>query len=103
MEVMIVVAIIGLILAIAVPNYLNASNTARTRMCFENLTQIEAAKELWALQNHKVNGDAPTDADLFGIAAYIRVKPVCPTGGKYDLTTVGTVATCTIPGHALPP
>jgi len=101
-ELMIVVAIIGLILAIAVPNYLSSSNTARTHMCFENLTQMEAAKELWALQNGKVNGDVPTDADLFGPQNYIRVKPVCPSGGVYALQPIGTSATCTIPGHALP-
>ncbi len=65
-EVMIVVAIIGLIVAIAVPNYLASSTRAKARICFENLTQIEAAKELWALQNHKNNGDVPTDNDLFG-------------------------------------
>jgi prepilin-type N-terminal cleavage/methylation domain-containing protein len=98
-ELMIVVAITGLLASIAVPNFMSYSTKAKTRICYENLAQIESAKELWGLQNNKHTGDLPTDADIFGPTAYVRTKPQCPAGGTYDLHEIGTSATCTTPGH----
>lgn len=100
-EIMIVVAIIGLLAAIAIPNFMRYSTKARTRMCFENLTQIESAKELWAIQEHKHVGEAPVDGDLFGPLLFIKVKPTCPAGGTYALMPLGENATCTVEGHTL--
>jgi prepilin-type N-terminal cleavage/methylation domain-containing protein len=100
-EIMIVMAIIGLLAAIAIPNFIHYSTKARFRMCFENLTQIESAKELWAIQAHKHIGDVPTDNDLFGPLLFIKVKPPCPAGGTYALMPLGENATCTTEGHSL--
>ena len=102
-EIMIVVAIIGLISAIAIPNYINTSARAKVRVCYENLSQIESAKEIWAIQSHKKNGEIPGDTDLFGPDGLIKFKPQCPSGGVYDLMPIGENATCTISGHTLTP
>ncbi len=102
-EIMIVVAIIGLISAIAIPNYINTSIRAKVRVCCENLSQIENAKEIWAIQTHKTNGQIPSDDDLFGPNGYVKFKPQCPSGGVYELQPIGTNATCTISGHTLTP
>jgi len=101
-EIMIVVAIIGLLAAIAIPNFVKARQSSQINACIANLKQIEGAKANWAMENRKTNANTPVDADLFGAAAYIRVKPTCPGGGTYALNAVDTLPTCTIAGHALP-
>src|SRR5437016_10981507 len=87
-EIMIVVAIIGLLAAIAIPNFVKARTTAQQNSCINNLRQIKGAVETWALENRKVPGDTVTDADIFGAALYIKVKPTEPAGGTYAVTTV---------------
>src|SRR5262245_3179232 len=84
-EIMIVVAIIGLLAAIAIPNFVKARTASQTNACIANLKQIEGAKATWALEAKKSNTDTPTDTDLFGTDKYIRQKPVCPGGGTYAL------------------
>ena len=102
-EIMIVVAIIGLLAAIAVPNFVKARTTAQKNSCIANLKQIDGAKATWALENKKVNTDTPVDSDLFGSTAYIRDTPVCPGGGTYTLGQVQNKPTCTksADGHSL--
>ena len=51
-EIMIVVAIIGLLAAIAIPNFVKARETAQQNACINNLRQISAAKQQWALENN---------------------------------------------------
>src|SRR2546422_1427883 len=84
-EIMIVVAIIGLLAAIAIPNFVKARTLSQTNACIANLKQIEGAKANWAMELKKNNTDTPADADLFGPASYVRVKPACPGGGGYTL------------------
>ena len=101
-EIMIVVAIIGLLAAIAIPNFVKARQSSQINACIANLKQIEGAKANWAMENRKTNADTPVDADLFGTTAYIRVKPICPGGGTYTLNAVDTTPSCSVAGHALP-
>jgi len=101
LEIMIVVAIIGLLLAIAVPNWAKTRVRAQTDACIENLSQIETAKQLWGLEHGKTTGDTPTDSELFGTSLYMKEKPTCPAGGNYSIEPVGTTANCTITGHTL--
>jgi len=97
-EIMIVVAIIGLLAAIAIPSFIQARQTSQTNACINNLRQIDAAKEQWALENGAQNGDAAA-----GYAAYINGgAPTCPGGGAYTVGTVGTDPTCSVAGHVLP-
>ncbi len=100
-EILIVVAIMGIILGVALPAFLKSRNQARKQVCIGNLSQIESAKQQWGLENNKKDGDVVTDADLFGSSLYIKVKPNCPGGGSYDLTAIGTPAKCSQEGHTL--
>jgi len=94
-EIMIVVAIIGLLAAIAIPNFVRARTTAQKNACINNLRQIDGAKEQWALENKKKDGDLPTNADLFGASLYMRDTPLCPSDNSaYTLQPVGTKQTC---------
>ena len=100
-EIMIVVAIIGLLAAIAIPNFIKAREASQQKSCIANLKQIEGAKATWALEQKKVNTDTPTDGDLFGATLYISAKPGCPAGGTYALGAISAVPTCTISDHTL--
>ena len=103
-EIMIVVAIIGLLAAIAIPNFVKARQSSQLNACIANLKQIEGAKANWAMENRKTNADTPGVTDLFGNTAYIRVQPQCPGGGTYTLNNVATDPACSLSasGHVLP-
>ena len=103
-EIMIVVAIIGLLAAIAIPNFVKARTASQKNACIANLKQMDGAKATWALEQKKTNTDSPDDTDLFGATQYIRDKPACPGGGTYTLDVVGTPPTCSLVanGHVLP-
>jgi prepilin-type N-terminal cleavage/methylation domain-containing protein len=103
-EIMIVVAIIGLLAAIAIPNFVKARTASQKNACIANLKQIEGAKATWAMENKKNNSDTPADTDLFGNTAYVRTKPECPGGGTYTLNAVDTPPACSLSasGHVLP-
>jgi prepilin-type N-terminal cleavage/methylation domain-containing protein len=100
-EIMIVVAIIGLLAAVAIPNLVKARKSAARQACINNLKAMEGAKTTWALENRKSDTDVPSDADIFGPGKYIDPKPPCPGGGTYDLRSVGEKPTCTIPDHTI--
>jgi len=94
-EIMIVVAIIGLLVAIAVPNYVRTRANAQRQVCIENLAQIESAKQIWGVEMGRANGDPATAADLIGPTLYIKEEPLCPTGNdQYDFTVIGANALC---------
>ncbi len=101
LEIMIVVALIGLLAAIAVPNFLKSRSYAQQQACIENLSQIESAKQIWGTENLKKTGDIPAETDLIGPVLYIKKMPVCPGGGTYDFMAIGQNATCTTLGHTL--
>ena len=98
-EIMIVVAIIGLLAAIAIPNFIKARATSQQNACINNLRQIDAAKQQWALEKTKSASDIPGKEDLL---PYLRKWPVCPAGGSYIIGAVGEKPTCSISGHKLP-
>src|SRR5690349_20077657 len=87
-EIMIVVAIIGLLAAIAIPNFVKARQTAQANTCVANLKQIDGAKEQWALEQKKTPTETPTWDDLVGTGGYIKNTPSCPANGTY---TIGNV------------
>ena len=84
-EIMIVVAIIGLLAAVSIPNFRRAIDTARQRTCALNRQNIDGAELLWAADKKQATTAIPTDADLFGKGAYIQHKPDCPAAGDYSL------------------
>src|SRR5256885_14626774 len=78
-EIMIVVAIIGLLAAIAIPNFVKARTTAQKNACINNLRQIDGAKEQWALETKQKDGAACASTD---VAPHIKGQkmPECPAG-----------------------
>jgi prepilin-type N-terminal cleavage/methylation domain-containing protein len=102
-EIMIVVAIIGLLAAIAIPSIKNSIDKARKTACATNQKTIDGAKRLWSLENRKPGDAVPTDGDLFGKDSYIEHKPGCPAGGAYALNAVDEKCTCSIPKHVPEP
>src|SRR5438105_15731147 len=92
-EIMIVVAIIALLAAIAIPNFVKARASSQKAACIANLKQVNGAKATWALEQKKTNSDTPAGTDLFGNTAYIRMLPSCPGNGTYVLAAVSDYPT----------
>ena len=113
-EIMIVVAIIGLLAAIAIPNFVRARTTAQMNACINNLRQIDGAKQQWALETKQTATATPavTDLQSYLVRGTVGVLPLCPAGGatfalSYTINDVGTVPLCQIApigisAHALP-
>ena len=98
-EIMIVVAIIGLLAAIAIPNFVKARATSQMNACINNLRQIDAAANQFALEKGLKTGDAVTLSQ--DLTPYIKLNsassiPPCPAGGTYALGSVGNTPTCTL-------
>ena len=96
-EIMIVVAIIGLLAAIAVPNFVQARQTARTNSCINNLRLIDAAKEQYALELNVADGTAVANGAL--LDNYLKggwAGVTCPMTGanNYAPTSIGAAPTC---------
>lgn len=100
LEILIVVAVVGILVALAIPNFLKSRVHARKQMCIENLAQIESAKQLWGVENAKKDGDNPSEADLIGSDRYMKRLPQCAAGGSYTFNPIGTTATCNVEGHS---
>ena len=103
-EIMIVVAIIGLLAAIAIPNFVHARTTAQQNACINNLRQIDGAKQTWALENKAGPNTVPTIAN---IQPYLGrgtagTAPTCPADAastfatSYSLNDLQTAPTCLI-------
>lgn len=98
-EIMLVVAIIGMLAAIAIPNISQAIKTTRQKACALNRKNIDAAKLRWAMETQQPETATPTDEDLFGAKRYIEHKPDCPARGKYTLNAVEEKCTCSSTDH----
>ena len=106
-EIMIVVAIIGLLAAIAIPNFIKARTTAQMNACINNLRQIDGAIQQWALENKK---DATASPVFTDISSYLKNSVICPSGGtafsdSYNLNGVSLKPSCkrVTSSHNLPP
>src|SRR5205814_9969875 len=87
-------AVVGLLAAIAIPNFVKARQTAQYNAIVNNLRMIEGAKAQWALENKKRTGDPVTEHNL---SAYLRGGKINPVAGEtYQLNPVGTPATATL-------
>lgn len=101
-EIMIVVAIIGLLCAIAIPNFVKARTSSQQNACINNLRQMDGAAEQFALENMMTSGATYT---LSQIKPYLQLDsagnlPSCPAGGTYAAgTAVSNPPTCTVAGH----
>lgn len=108
-EIMIVIAILGLLVAIAIPNYVRARANSQANACINNLRQIDSALQQFAIENHKKVGDTvnyPTD-----LTPYVKLNasgsiPPCPAGGNYTVAAIGaepsvecSLGNLVTPGH----
>ena len=106
-EIMIVVAIIGLLAAIAIPNFIKARTTSQMNACINNLRQIDGAIQEWALEQKQ----SATAAVVFtDISPYLKNAVICPSGGtalsdSYTIVDVSTKPVCqkVSSTHLLPP
>src|ERR1017187_5876934 len=92
-EVMIVVGIIGLRSALAIPNFVRANSMSQKNACINNLYQIRSAIAQWALETKAPSGSAVQFTD---IRPYLRSTVVCPAGGtsfsdSYTITNTATM------------
>jgi prepilin-type N-terminal cleavage/methylation domain-containing protein len=95
-EIMIVVLIIGILLAIAVPNFVKAREVSRAKSCLSNLRTIAYAKEQWAVEEKKGTTDTPAEAALYGPSQYIKSTPLCPSGGTYTINNLANFPVCSV-------
>jgi prepilin-type N-terminal cleavage/methylation domain-containing protein len=107
-EIMIVVAIIGLLAGMAVYNYYSARSQAQMNTCINNLRQINGAKQQWAMEQGKMINDTPVDSDIqpylgHGANGSLTsvVCPLNPTGGfdgSYTIGSMGIPPQCNVGG-----
>ncbi len=103
-EIMIVVLIIGILLAIAIPNFVAARESSRAKACIGNLKQIDSATQQYCMDQKqsatnytKPTLDSTAVTGLVGASGYIRAVPTCPSSGTYSVAaTVGASPLCSI-------
>ena len=106
-EIMIVVAIIGLLAAIAIPSFVKARDTARKNTCINNLRQIDSAKEQLAMAANLATNTAFGSGEFTeaNVSEYIRgglaSATNCPAGGTVTIENIGVAPTCTEDEHEL--
>jgi prepilin-type N-terminal cleavage/methylation domain-containing protein len=111
-EIMIVVAIIGILAAIAIPNFINNRAKSQATACINNMRQIDSAVQQYAMESGKPAGSTITYPN--DLTPYIKLNsdgsiPSCPASGSYSLTLVGNIpsvlcslGTAVNPPHILP-
>ena len=103
-EIMIVVAIIGLLAAIAIPNFIRARTTSQQNACINNLRQIDGAKQQWALENKAATNASPVATDIQpymgrgtgGTLASCPADSSSTFATSYVINDVQTAPTCLI-------
>jgi hypothetical protein len=95
------ILVIPLMLAVAVPNFAKARASAMKNVCVNQLREIDAAKEQWALEKTKEPSDLPQANELLPYLRGRAALPSCPAGGSYSINSVDTLPTCSVPDHEL--
>jgi len=93
-EIMIVVGIIGLLAAIAIPNFMRSRAASQQNACINNLRQLSAAVDQWAMETGQGAGAAPpsnTDLTPYIVLNANSSIPVCPSQGTYTVYNVSAV------------
>jgi len=95
-ELMVVVLIIGILVAIAIPVFSAAQARARERSCHANQRTIDGACQSYLADNPTV---APTALDAIGsLAGFLKAVPVCPEGGAAYTVTDAECQPCATHG-----
>jgi prepilin-type N-terminal cleavage/methylation domain-containing protein len=99
-ELIVVIVIIGILAAVAVPKFADLSASAKTAACKQNQASIETAAAVF-YANAAIGGTAAYPANIAALVpTYLKVAPTCPTAGTYALSTTDGTVTCTIGDHA---
>jgi hypothetical protein len=93
---------IPIMLAIAVPSFVKARQTAQQNMCINNLRMIDGAKQSWSLEKKATAEDTPAAGDLTQFLGKNFSLLRCPAGGVYTINKVSEPPTCSVPNHRLP-
>ena len=108
-EIMVVVAIVGLLATVAFASYSKARRTTQANACINNMHQLDGAVTEWALESGKKTGDPAPDLTT-DLKPYIKLDsngniPSCPAGGTYTMNLVGVIpqVTCSLGGSVNPP
>jgi prepilin-type N-terminal cleavage/methylation domain-containing protein len=101
-EVMIVVLIIGILLAIAVPQFIRAREGSHQKVCIANMRELEYAKEMFASEMKLSNGAACTLNDLWPNYMHGIAFPNCPGGGVYNVGVIGATPSCSLNAGPFP-
>ena len=95
-EIMIVVAIIGMLMMIAVPNVVKARKSSQANACMANMKNIDSTIELYKMEQ-RAN---PADLNALVSAGYFKQVPTCPAGGTYTMPAdENSGVTCSIAEH----
>jgi prepilin-type N-terminal cleavage/methylation domain-containing protein len=100
-EIMIVVLIIGILLAVAIPSFVQARESSRAKACVANLKQIDSAKQQWAMDQKAGSTASPAQSDLS--PTYVRSWPTEPEGGTYTIDTIANLPSCSIGANTTNP
>lgn len=101
-ELMIVVAVIGLLMGIALPNFIHSRRAAQVRACIANLRRLDDSKSQWAMEFRKTDSSIPATTDIIPFLRDNKL-PACPASGTYRLRRVSRTPVCSLSfiGHTL--
>ena len=103
-EMVIVVVLIAVLLAIAIPHFMRARESSRSKACTQNLRSFEMAKQQWAIASKAPSSATPTASEL--VTEYIKgtedTLPLCPSGGTYSLNDLPTIPSCSVGNNGTP-
>gem|GEM_PF-6140711 len=94
---LLVLASVGAVLAVGVPNVLKIREESHRTACIKNLKMISVAKDKWAMDHKAKKGAKVPMDDLAGI--YLQgpaYGPMCPEGGAYEVNVIGVAPTCSL-------
>ncbi|MFT4688917.1 MAG: competence type IV pilus major pilin ComGC [Verrucomicrobiia bacterium] len=102
-ELAIVVAVLGVVAMIAMPNLFSARKSAEVKICITNLRAIDHAKQQWGFENGKSDADKPLFSDIEPYLTSRQLNNICPLGGKYEIKQMKDNPTCeySAQGHIL--
>ncbi len=98
-ELIVVIVIIGILAAVAVPKFLDLSDNAKAAACKQNQASIETACALY-YANAAIGGSAAYPTALSQLTpTYLKEVPTCPSGGTYTLDTQNGTVSCSVTSH----
>jgi prepilin-type N-terminal cleavage/methylation domain-containing protein len=102
-EIMILVAIIGLLATITIPNFVRGRKTSQANACINNLRQIDCAIQTWALETQEGSTAIPNQSSItpYLCRGCAGAWPTCPANGAYTINQVSSAPTCNIANHVL--